>query len=133
MKIYLSHPYEHRGIAKHYEEAFRLLGHEVYNPFDADEEARLLTEEWRIIQSLPTARRMVVKDQAAILSSDILVAILPPCKRQSVGTILEIAFAWSQNIRIIVFTDLWDHAWLMHYANAIVPLTEYSGLLQERQ
>jgi nucleoside 2-deoxyribosyltransferase len=132
MKIYLSHPHEHRGIGKHYQQAFTLLGHDVYNPFDADEEAIRISEAWRVIQTDELAEEMVIKDQSAILSSDMLIAILPPCKRQSVGTILEIAYAYHNDIPVIVFTDLWDHAWLMIYADAIVPLTEYSGLLQER-
>ena len=119
-------------MGKQYEEFLTLLGHDVYNPFDADQEAIDISAAFKQNCNMKIAHDMVDKDKTAILSSDMVVALLPPCERHSVGTILEIGFAHEVGVPVVVITDIWNHGWLMVYTDLIIPLTKESGLYGEQ-
>ena len=132
VRIYLSHTYSQKDIGKRYQALFESLGHTVYNPFDHDEICLNLTREWAENRSPTVARNIVWKDHSEIDKSDWLVVLLFPSDRHAIGTLLELGYARRRNKYIVIFTDLYDHPWLMEYCDLILPITKASGLNYER-
>lgn len=109
-KIYLAHSHRHRLDGKWIQRRLEEEGHQVYNPFDADEQARELTEEWgraedendgEWLRSL--CAPIIQKDLSHIMGSDVVVVYYPD---ESTGTAQEIGISSYMGKTIYVLTEM---------------------------
>lgn len=126
MRIYLAHPILARKAVR--ERELRIeqrTGVELHNPFydtgrgdieEIDAGARGL---WEIDPA-----RIVTGDVADIRRSHALAAVL--CDGQSIGTIMEIVYAWMANKRVYIIdlANKGGHPWIRFHANMIFPSWE---------
>lgn len=127
--IYLAHSGNRMAEGKELQQFLEKNGFEVINPFDYDENARHLAEFWNgypeLRENKELCKDIVKKDLDSINKADILVAqVLEP----SIGTSMEIFYAFTSGKRICILTEIVS-PWLMHHSNKIVKTKE--ELLEE--
>lgn len=114
MRIYLAGPIfqcdDHECVAWRQEAKRRLSDFEVIDPMEATD-YRGKTDQHH--------REIVELDKARIDSADIL---LVNCTRVSMGTSMEILYAWERDKRVYaVYQDEQVNPWLLYHAEKIFP------------
>lgn len=113
VKIYLAHPGQPSVIkrAKKFQRRLEQMGFEVINPFDQNEYARKLTEQWRKgKQDYEQASLIFSNDLDSVNKSDMVVAYFPNV--WSCGTPMEIFHAFTQGKEVYVYSKMIS-PWLM--------------------
>jgi len=132
MKVYLAHHgnEETKHSAKILQEDMKSKGIEVINPFDWCTRAKILQTTWDTnpdYRSSKLVKDIVETDKKAILSCDALFAAI---HKPSVGTSMEILFAYDHFIPVFILTD-YESPWLRYHGTIINSVEELVRRLEK--
>jgi nucleoside 2-deoxyribosyltransferase len=122
MKLYLAHPFLDRYEIRLWEDTFEYrTGIELVNPFyDVNREDIDLIDAGKKARFDLDPEKIVMQDLNTMFDCDGILAVIT--KSQTVGTIMEIAYAYNNldgPIYLVCPPDLENHPWLQHHATTI--------------
>ena len=122
MKLYLAHPFLDRYSIRLWEDNFEhKTGIDLVNPFyDVNREDIDLIDAGKKTRFDVDPEEIVMRDLDAMFNCDGILAVITA--KQSIGTIMEIAYAYNNldgPIYIVCPPDLENHPWIQHHATAI--------------